>query len=142
MKEKTKNIFKTITLFTAFALIVGLVTTVTVGENEETFICETDRLLDAFTIQNAPNAYPNGTDSDHPAYTTGLEYSVSTENGEGTLLDPYEAAVSRGTSTATTISLPEYYQVGTTYYKVVGINHDGFNAQKPAKNEAGSEIGT
>ena len=142
MKERTKKIFKTATLFTALALTIGLVTTISVNENEKTYLCETDRILDGFTLETAANAYPNGTDASHPAYSTGLEYSINEEVGTGELNDPHEASIARGQCTATAISVPEFYQKGSKYYKVVGIDHDGFNAHKPAKNESGSEIGS
>ncbi len=139
MKEKTKNIIKTATLFVALSLTIGLVTTIAVNENEKTFLCETDRLLDGFTLEATDNAYPNGTDENHPAYSTGLEYSTNESSGQGTIESPFEASVSRGRCTDTAISLPEFYKKGNDYYKVVGIDHDGFNAQRPFKIGEGSE---
>ena len=137
-----KRIFKTITLFTALAITIGLVTTFSVVEKEKTFICETDRLLDGFTLETSENTYPNGT-GDYPAYSTGLEYSVNENVGTGEIDDPYEASVSRGSCTDLTVELPKFFKKSNgKYYKLVGIDHDGFNAQRPAKNENGSVIGT
>ncbi|MBO7120955.1 MAG: leucine-rich repeat domain-containing protein, partial [Bacilli bacterium] len=142
MKEKTKNIIKAATLFVALSLTIGLVTTIAVNENEKTFLCETDRLLDGFTLEATDNTYPNGTDENHPAYSTGLEYSTNESSGEGTIESPFEASVSRGRCTDTAISLPEFYKKGNDYYKVVGIDHDGFNAQRPFKVGDGTETAT
>ncbi len=144
MDKKTKNLFKAITGFAALAMTIGLVTTLSVGEKEKEFICETDRLLDGYTLKTTDNAYPNDTTINavvYPAYSTGLEYSVDTTSGQGTLLSPYKAAVARGSCTDTDVELPEYYYDGTYYYKVTAIDQDGFNAQKPIKDANGSVLG-
>ncbi len=144
MDKKTKNLFKAITGFAALTMTIGLVATLSVGEKEKVYICETDRLLDNYTLQTSPNEYPNGVtvaQVDYPSYSTGLEYSVDTRSGEGTKGNPYKASVSRGDCTLTDVVLPEFYQVGNTYYKVVAIDQDGFNAKKPRKDEDGSVIG-
>ena len=132
MDKKTKNLFKAITGFAALAMTIGLVTTLSVGEKEKEFICETDRLLDGYTLKTTDNAYPNDKTINavvYPEYSTGLEYSVDTTSGQGTLLSPYKAAVARGSCTDTDVKLPEYYYDGTYYYKVTAIDQDGFNAQ-------------
>ncbi len=139
MENKTKNILRSI--FMTAVIGLSLIVTLSVGEKETTYICETDRLLDGFTLKSGVNEYPSGTDEDHPAYSSNLEYSVSTASGSGTLLDPYMACVSRGTCTDTSVTLPEYYQEGNTYYKLTAIDQDGFNAQKPVKDSNGSSIG-
>lgn len=144
MDKKTKNLFKAITGFAALAMTIGLVTTLSVGEKEKEFICETDRLLDGYTLKTTDNAYPNDTTINevvYPEYSTGLEYSVDTTSGQGTLLSPYKAAVARGSCTDTDVKLPEYYYDGTYYYKVTAIDQDGFNAQKPIKDANGSVLG-
>ncbi len=140
-----RNVFKTITIFAALAVTIGLVTTFSILEKGQEFICETDRLLDGFTLQTVDNAYPNDTTVglvEYPAYSTGLEYSITKPEGaDGTTDKPYKAAVSRGTCTDTDILLPEYYYDGSKYSKVVAIDKDGFNAQRPIKNESGSVVG-
>ena len=144
MEKKTKSISKTITVFVALALTIGLTTTLSVVKKEKEFICETDRILDHYTLQETDNEYPNDTTIDeviYPAYSTGLEYCVDTRTGQGTKGNPYKASVSRGTCTDTDVALPEYYYDGTHYSKVTAIDQDGFNAQKPIKDAEGSIIG-
>ena len=144
MEKKTKSISKTITVFVALALTIGLTATLSVVKKEKEFICETDRILDHYTLQETDNEYPNDETIDeviYPAYSTGLEYCVDTTTGQGTKGNPYKASVARGTCTDTDVSLPEYYYDGTHYSKVTAIDQDGFNAQKPIKDAEGSIIG-
>lgn len=142
MDKKTKNLFKSLTVFATLAMTIGLVTTLSVGEKkEQEYICDTDKLLNNYTLVNEDNSYPNGV-NDYPSYSTGLEYAVDTSSGSGTLLDPYRASVARGRCTLTDVVLPEYFKDSSNnYYKVMAIDQDGFNAHKPAKNADGSEIG-
>lgn len=142
MEKKTKNLFRVLFMTCTLAMTIGLVATLSIGtEKERIFDCKTDKLLAGFTVQNAENEYPNGTGG-KPSYSLGLEYSTNQSNGgTGQIDSPFEASVSRGSCTDTAVTLPEFYKSGNFYYKVIGIDPDGFNANKPAKDENGSDIG-
>ena len=142
MERKAKNASRALILFASLAMTISVVATLSINKKVDPYICETDRILDDFTAETEVNSYPNGT-NDFPTYSTGLKYSTSESTGSGTIGDPYQASVSRGTCTDTAVELPEYYKKSNgTYYKLVGIDHDGFNAQKPAKDANNSELGS